>query len=137
MKSFRTSPWDPKENLPQHYARIFQFMNFNKTKKRVMHEEVDDILSGQYVTLHIKDVPKSLIETLDAKILIISGLLKYENKISVLNFSVVKHSFCNDTIRSKVPPFSSVLTPNRTELCSTADSDVMNASQFIHRQEST
>jgi hypothetical protein len=35
LKSFRTSPWDPYENLPVDYARVFQFESWNGTKKRV------------------------------------------------------------------------------------------------------
>lgn len=42
LKSFRTSPWDPKENLPLDYARIFQFGNYRRTRKRVMGEEETD-----------------------------------------------------------------------------------------------
>ena len=41
LKSFRTSVWDPKENLPADYARIFQFENFDRTKKRVVEEKVE------------------------------------------------------------------------------------------------
>ena len=36
LKSFRSSPWDPKENLPYDYARIFQFENFQRTRKNVL-----------------------------------------------------------------------------------------------------
>ncbi|KAM3830630.1 pre-rRNA-processing protein TSR1 homolog [Vipera latastei] len=38
LKSFRTSPWDPKENLPRDYARIFQFQDFWRTRKHVFRQ---------------------------------------------------------------------------------------------------
>jgi pre-rRNA-processing protein TSR1 len=30
LQSFRQSPWHPKENLPQEYAKIYAFENFGK-----------------------------------------------------------------------------------------------------------
>lgn len=35
MRSYRTSPWDPYENLPRDYARIFQFEDFKRTERSV------------------------------------------------------------------------------------------------------
>ncbi len=35
LRSFRTSPWDPYENLPRDYARIFQFEDYKRTERNV------------------------------------------------------------------------------------------------------
>lgn len=43
LESFRTSPWDPKENLPEDYARIFQFENYERTRRRVFKELEDSV----------------------------------------------------------------------------------------------
>ena len=40
LQSFRTSVWDPNENLPLDYSRIFQFEDFQRTRKRVLREEI-------------------------------------------------------------------------------------------------
>ncbi len=37
LKSFRKSPWDPKENLPDDYASIFHISNFKTTQRSVMN----------------------------------------------------------------------------------------------------
>ena len=49
MQSFRTSPWDPYENLPRDYARIFQFEDFKRTERAVRRRaeaEADTISVG-------------------------------------------------------------------------------------------
>jgi len=38
LKSFRTSPWDPKEALPPSYARIFAIPHFKRTQRRILNE---------------------------------------------------------------------------------------------------
>ena len=38
LRSFRTSPWDPFENLPLDYARIFQFEDFKRTERSVFRK---------------------------------------------------------------------------------------------------
>ncbi|RUS28878.1 hypothetical protein BC938DRAFT_481332 [Jimgerdemannia flammicorona] len=40
LQSFRTSPWDPYENLPIDYARIFQFENYKRTRARVVAQAI-------------------------------------------------------------------------------------------------
>ena len=104
LKSFRTSPWDPKENLPQEYARIFQFENFDRTKKRVYADlkkerklpdgSVEDEISiGTYVTLYVKDVPKHLYNEWrcngpSSNPLVVYNILPHEQKMCVLNLVI-------------------------------------------------
>lgn len=51
LESFRTSPWDPKENLPEDYARIFQFENYERTRRRVFKELEDSLVNMVIITL--------------------------------------------------------------------------------------
>lgn len=101
LKSFRTSPWDPKENLPLDYSRIFQFQNFRRTCLRVLdnHEGVE---SGLYVTVHLVDVPRNLLDNHSPlRPLLLSGLFKHENKMSVVHYAVSKHPSCESVVKSK------------------------------------
>ena len=42
IKSFRDSKWDPKESLPEEYARIFQFESFRRAAKRALRPKPDE-----------------------------------------------------------------------------------------------
>ncbi|XP_049809647.1 pre-rRNA-processing protein TSR1 homolog [Schistocerca nitens] len=87
LQSFRTSPWDPKENLPQDYARIFQFENFERMRKRLLKEDdMEGALVGWYITVHVKNVPRHFVEShKSSDPLTIFGLLPHEQKMSLLN----------------------------------------------------
>ncbi|XP_072758198.1 pre-rRNA-processing protein TSR1 homolog [Anoplolepis gracilipes] len=97
LESFRTSPWDPKENLPIDYSRIIEFADYDRRRKRIYKEceDVEDaIRPGKYVTLDIIRVSKEIFKTfatLANQPLIVIGLLPYEHKMSLLNV-VLKHS---------------------------------------------
>uniref|UniRef100_UPI00358E9302 pre-rRNA-processing protein TSR1 homolog isoform X2 n=1 Tax=Myxine glutinosa TaxID=7769 RepID=UPI00358E9302 len=104
LQSFRTSPWDPKENLPMEYARIFQFRDFFASRKRVLRSqaEAEGALPGWYVTIHIPNVPSDLLEDHSAKSpLVIFGLLPHEQKMSVMHVAVRKHPEFTEPLRSK------------------------------------
>lgn len=38
LKSFRSSPWDAREGLPQAYSSTFAFENFKRAHKRYASE---------------------------------------------------------------------------------------------------
>ncbi|KGL79880.1 Pre-rRNA-processing protein TSR1, partial [Tinamus guttatus] len=106
LKSFRTSPWDPKENLPRDYARIFQFQDFSRTRKHIFRqiekEEAEGASVGWYVTLHVCNVPVSVMESFrDGRPLVLFTLLPHEQKMSVLNFLVRRHPSNNEPVKAK------------------------------------
>ncbi|NXY35813.1 TSR1 protein, partial [Pomatorhinus ruficollis] len=106
LKSFRTSPWDPKENLPRDYARIFQFQDFSRTRKNLFRqiekEEAEGASVGWYVTLHVCNVPVSVMESFkEGKPLVLFSLLPHEQKMSVLNFLVRRHPGNSEPVRAK------------------------------------
>ncbi|XP_060084844.1 pre-rRNA-processing protein TSR1 homolog [Ylistrum balloti] len=103
LKSFRTTLWDPKENLPLDYARIFQFGNFKKTKKRVLMDDSDGgALTGWYITVHIANVPREYMESYKPGTpLVVFGLLQHEQKMSVCNFVIKRCGETQFPIKSK------------------------------------
>ncbi|XP_046302905.1 pre-rRNA-processing protein TSR1 homolog isoform X2 [Marmota monax] len=106
LKSFRTSPWDPKENLPRDYARIFQFQNFTNTRKRIFKEieekEDEGAEVGWYVTLHVSEVPFSVVEYFrKGAPLIAFSLLPHEQKMSVLNMVVSRNPGNTEPVKAK------------------------------------
>ncbi|XP_074119979.1 pre-rRNA-processing protein TSR1 homolog [Sminthopsis crassicaudata] len=106
LKSFRTSPWDPKENLPQDYARIFQFQDFSRTRKRIFkeveEEEAEGAEVGWYVTLHVAGVPASVGESFEQGApLVAFSLLPHEQKMSVLNMVVRRYPGNEEPVKSK------------------------------------
>ncbi|KAG9329143.1 hypothetical protein JZ751_013465 [Albula glossodonta] len=105
LKSMRSSPWDPLENLPPEYARIFQFQNFERTRRRILAEatqEDEGVMVGWYVTLHIENVPPSVMESFQAgRPLVLVSLLPHEQKMSVMHMLVKRHPANTDPIKSK------------------------------------
>eukprot|EP00918_Siedleckia_nematoides_P035139 GHVU01076365.1.p1 GENE.GHVU01076365.1~~GHVU01076365.1.p1 ORF type:complete len:729 (-),score=121.62 GHVU01076365.1:308-2302(-) len=103
LKSFRTSPWDTKENLPLDYARIFQFQNFKHTKKRVLNDlNADGAMPGWYVTVYISAVPKAFMDTFTPGApIVLYGLLPHEQKISVMNMLIKSNHNIVQPIKSK------------------------------------
>ncbi|CAH1782696.1 unnamed protein product, partial [Owenia fusiformis] len=98
-----TSVWDPKENLPTDYARIFQFENFTATKKRILKEDRDSgAMPGWYVRLHIEGVPAEYMASRSSDSpAVVYGLLPHEQKMSVMHFIVKRHHSYNEPIKSK------------------------------------
>ncbi|KAA1471843.1 ribosome biogenesis protein tsr1 [Dentipellis sp. KUC8613] len=106
MRSFRTSPWDPYENLPRDYARIFQFEDFKRTERGVRRRAEQDqaaIAPGTRVTVYLKDVPREAAQHDARRPFVIFGLLQHEHKKSVLNFAVQRNTEYEGSVRSKDP----------------------------------
>lgn len=107
LKSFIHSPWDPKENLPQDYSRIFNFENFNHTRKRViknLKNNENAICPGHYVEIVLEKVPEELYKYFNDKphhILLLVGLLPYEQKMSLLNVVLRRSPHFEESIKSK------------------------------------
>ncbi|CAF4027911.1 unnamed protein product [Adineta steineri] len=105
LKSFRTTKWDPKENLPEEYGRIYQFPNFRAMIKQIQseqednHEKQDHAQVHSYVTLYIKDVPVNRFEP--GHHIFVSGLLPHEQCLSVLNIVLNRTNDSEIVLKSK------------------------------------
>ncbi|XP_024882748.1 pre-rRNA-processing protein TSR1 homolog [Temnothorax curvispinosus] len=96
LESFRTSPWDPKENLPIDYSRIIEFADYDRRRKCIYKErkDIEGVTPGSYIQVCIIHVNREAFKAfamVENKPLIVVALLPYEHKMSLLNI-VLKHS---------------------------------------------
>ncbi|KAF8323855.1 ribosome biogenesis protein tsr1 [Clavulina sp. PMI_390] len=105
LRSFRTSPWDPYENLPIDYSRIFQFEDYERTKRRVRKQaDEEGVQPGTLVSVRLKNVPRSTaLDRPSSNPVMLFSLLQHEHKYSVLNFSVQRNTEHTGSVRSKDP----------------------------------
>ncbi|GAA96348.1 uncharacterized protein L969DRAFT_88796 [Mixia osmundae IAM 14324] len=102
LKSFRTSPWDPYENLPRDYARCFMFQDYKQMSRKITARAMQDgVEPGTRVTLHIASVPSYAAEQAAAKPFLVFGLLQHEHKMSVLNVTTQRNTEYEAEIKSK------------------------------------
>ncbi|CCA76807.1 related to TSR1-protein involved in 20S rRNA accumulation [Serendipita indica DSM 11827] len=105
LKSFRTSPWDPNENLPRDYAKIFRVgeKEWDSVSRKIMHGDAGDgIEPGTRVTLEIQGVPQAFMDAYDPTLpLVVHALYRHEHKKTVLNFTLQRNSEYNEPVRSK------------------------------------
>lgn len=125
LKSFRTSRWDPYEELPIDYSRCFMFEDFKgmgkKMERKARNEGIEvsiraqcqfdcaradkgTLQAGTRVQVFIKNVPRAAYaEHNPLNPFVVFGLLKHEHKYSVMHFTVQRNTEYSDTVRSKDP----------------------------------
>ncbi|RKP03462.1 hypothetical protein CXG81DRAFT_9438 [Caulochytrium protostelioides] len=96
VASFRTSPWDPYEDLPVDYGRIYEMRHWKQLHHAPDDEvdlEADAAVVGTLVHLYIRAVPKSL-ETIirSGTAFVVYGLLPLEQKMTLCNFNLSRLS---------------------------------------------
>eukprot|EP00301_Raphidiophrys_heterophryoidea_P002350 c11091_g2_i3.p1 GENE.c11091_g2_i3~~c11091_g2_i3.p1 ORF type:complete len:336 (-),score=61.80 c11091_g2_i3:176-1183(-) len=106
LRSFRTSPWDAKENLPLDYSRTIAFENPKRTAKRLRRNLLEGSAApGTFVVISIPNFPVDRKETLDQmfqkSVIVAAGLLQFENRLSINHFRVQRHPDYEEPIQSK------------------------------------
>ena len=118
LKSFRTSPWDPREDLPADYARVFAFENFKKAHRRAKDAIAEPSIPeasvpvGFFVRVVLDNVPAMIgtrvVERVTSStraggtsLVSMFGLMQHETKLSVVNFSIQKKGTYREPIANK------------------------------------
>ncbi|KAJ2839367.1 ribosome biogenesis protein tsr1 [Coemansia erecta] len=108
LQSFRTSPWDPYENLPLDFARIFQFENFKRTQQRVLRAtQTAPARVGMRVRIVLQNVPRDVMAHAEnagsQRPFVMFALHQYEHQMSVVHFTVTRSADYEEPVRSKDP----------------------------------
>ncbi|CAE8636570.1 unnamed protein product [Polarella glacialis] len=109
LKSFRTSNWDPYEELPLEYSRIWEFEAFTSTAKYSRQQYAErcaelegDGVSALYCCIRLRGVQPSVLESqMRGSPFVLSGLFDCEQKVSVIHAHVSRLKDYTEPIKSK------------------------------------
>ncbi|TKR77441.1 hypothetical protein L596_018415 [Steinernema carpocapsae] len=105
VPSFKNSAWDPKENLPMDYGRIYHIKNYKHARKYAFgfHERTEeDCFVGAYVNVYLKNFPVHFVEKFQQGGSVLAyELLENEQCMTVMNMRLKKHSSCTVPIKNK------------------------------------
>mmetsp|Transcript_97204 Transcript_97204/g.203013 ORF Transcript_97204/g.203013 Transcript_97204/m.203013 type:complete len:787 (+) Transcript_97204:134-2494(+) len=109
LKSFRTSAWDPYEDLPLEYSRIWEFEAFASTGRAFKAQYAEDCYSFEnggvstwYCAIFVAGVPPSVLEQQPRSVpFILSNIFPCEQKVSILHTTLTRHKEYTEPIKSK------------------------------------
>ena len=124
LQSFRSSPWDPKENLPIEYSTLYQFEDyFGLVKNTLQQHETrlqcdgdwvyqnldgseghDRVLeAGSFIEVIVMGVSNSwMTQRMASQPVLLSSLLPHEEKLTVMHSTVQRSStWYPHTVRSR------------------------------------
>lgn len=104
IKSLRNCDWDPFENLPSEYSKIWRFQNLQaevKQQKDIVTNEGLPI-NGTYITLILEVENENTFNELDqSKPIILSTLFPHECKVSTMHFKLKRTLENKEIVPSK------------------------------------
>ena len=105
IKSIKNCNWDPFENLPAEYSKIWRFQNFSQAQKDSVQQAVEEglPLNGTYMRLvleYTEELDMSEVANTE-KAYIISTLFPHETKLSVMHFKIQRHFENNEPVQSQ------------------------------------
>lgn len=105
IKSLKNCDWDPYENLPEDYSKIWRFQNYQAAQKDSIQQTIEEglPLNGTYVTI-VLEIPKdsgdSSLFTLSQQVTL-STLFPHETKLSTMHFKLNRTTENKEPIPSK------------------------------------
>ncbi|KAI1117543.1 hypothetical protein F5Y14DRAFT_353246 [Nemania sp. NC0429] len=106
LKSLRTSPWNTEEDRPyqpEEWSRLLQIPDYQSSKNRVLREAlIGGVAPGTRVHVYLKGVPIDQQKSQDSsQPVTLFGLLRHENKKTVVNFDITHKDDYEKSIKAK------------------------------------
>jgi len=102
IKTLKNCNWDPFENLPIEYSKIWRFQNFQMSQKAAIQKTIEEGLpiSGTYIRI-VFDRQSPLFHKPLPEPLILSTLFPHETKVSVVHYKLHRNDEDKSIICSK------------------------------------